>query len=333
MLKWICAIVGLVALLTVAATAGLTYAVVQLSKESSISPDGAALVAKDSGAPLATGANVRVSALDAALFPADPAADVAGALAHLTHVRLPGPGLGDEYTVYRVDSVGVLAGAGGARVRAATGEEFEYLYAGGQRAPRFRPGAADELFDGEVDGPEAATALGEDAPVVAEAGRRLAQVSPRPKVAKKPRSPKPKSPAPVPAVAPTVVSKPKYANFKTYTECTAACTGYLCTGRLYAAAKPRWNTAGECAEVNDADCRAVCQPQCYAGCMAPAGDGAALSAAACPANSLCGYCATLKGAVPPGALTASVSTDRSECCRNWCERPDDQEPLPEGFLS
>jgi hypothetical protein len=329
-LKWIVAIVGLVALLTVAATAGLTYAVVQLSKESSISPDGAALIAKDSGAPLATGANVRVSALDAALFPADPAADVAGALAHLTHVRLPGPGLEDEYTVYRVDSVGVLAGAGGARVRAATGEEFEYLYAGGQRAPRFRPGAADELFDGEVDGPEPAAVLGDDAPVVAEAGRRLAAASPQPKAAKKPRSPKPKSPAP--AVAPAVV--PVYADFKTYAACTAACRGYLCTGRVYALAKPRWNTAGECAEVLEADCRAACKSQCYAGCMAPAGDGAALSAAACPANSLCGYCATLKGAVPPGALTASVSTDRSECCLNWCERADDlTEPLPDGFLN
>jgi hypothetical protein len=53
LLRRLAAVMGTLLLLTVAATCGLTYAVVALSKDTAVA--GGALVSKDSGAPLATG--------------------------------------------------------------------------------------------------------------------------------------------------------------------------------------------------------------------------------------------------------------------------------------
>jgi hypothetical protein len=113
LLKWP-AIVACVALLTVAATVGLTFAVVKLSQDVSVSRSNA-MVAKGSGAALETGANIR-SAMLASAISIMTSPDPAALLAHLTHLT----------GVHGVASAALLADGAGLCVRTAGNETFEF---------------------------------------------------------------------------------------------------------------------------------------------------------------------------------------------------------------
>jgi nitrate reductase NapE component len=63
LLKWVCLVVGLFALVTVAVTGGLTYAVLRLSQDTAVDA-GAALVAKGSGAAVETVRHLTAAALE-----------------------------------------------------------------------------------------------------------------------------------------------------------------------------------------------------------------------------------------------------------------------------
>jgi len=116
LLRWVAAIVVGVALLTIAATVGLTFAVVKLSQDVSVSESNA-MVAKDSGAALEAGANLRPLAVAEVLAPPG-GGDPAAAAAHLAFVRTGGAAEDEEWAVHRVDSVTALKGGAGLRVRA-----------------------------------------------------------------------------------------------------------------------------------------------------------------------------------------------------------------------
>ena len=115
LLRWVAAIVFGVALLTIAATVGLTFAVVKLSQDVSVS--GSAMVARGSGAALEAGANLRPLALDDVLAPPG-GGDPAAAAAHLAFVRTSGGAEDEDWAVHRVESVAALKGGAGLRVRA-----------------------------------------------------------------------------------------------------------------------------------------------------------------------------------------------------------------------
>ncbi len=115
LLRWVAAIVFGVALLTIAATVGLTFAVVKLSQDVSVS-DSNAIVAKGSGAALEAGANIRPLAVADVLAPPG-GGDPAAAAAHLAFVRTAGAD-DEEWVVHRVASVAALKGGAGLRVRA-----------------------------------------------------------------------------------------------------------------------------------------------------------------------------------------------------------------------
>ncbi len=116
LLRWVAAIVFGVALLTIAATVGLTFAVVKLSEDVSVS-DGNAMVAKGSGAALKAGANIRPLAVADVLAPPG-GGDPAAAAARLAYVRTAGGAEDEDWVVHRVESVAALKGGAGLRVRA-----------------------------------------------------------------------------------------------------------------------------------------------------------------------------------------------------------------------
>ena len=132
LLKWVAAIVGAGALLTSAATVGLTFAVVKLSQDVSVSESNA-MVAKGSGAALETGANIRSATLAEIMASANPAA----MLAHLTHLTVPGAG-DEDLVVHGVASAALLADGAGLRVRTVGNETFEFAPAPAATAPAGR---------------------------------------------------------------------------------------------------------------------------------------------------------------------------------------------------
>ncbi len=141
LLKWVAAIVGAVALLTVAASAGLTFAVVALSKDVNVSGDGA-MVSAATGAPLQTGANVRPGVVSALLNP-ELEFDRAEELARLTHVRTYGGGAaGDEdFALQRVAAATLMKDLAGVRLVTDAGDVVEF-YANGTASPNARPAPA-----------------------------------------------------------------------------------------------------------------------------------------------------------------------------------------------
>lgn len=123
-LRWFLAGMTLFSLLTIAATVGLTYAVVALSKDTQVS--GEALVAKDTGAALRTGVNL--DALDPYNLAQTLASetDTAMLLAHLSSVQVPGNASDEEYVVHRVASAALLKNNAGVRVRTVDGDSIDF---------------------------------------------------------------------------------------------------------------------------------------------------------------------------------------------------------------
>jgi hypothetical protein len=116
-------------LLTIAATVGLTFAVVKLSQDVSVSENNA-MVAKDSGAALETGANIRSATLAEIMASPNPAA----MLTHQTHLTVPDAG-DEDLVVHGVASAALLADGAGLRVRTVGNEMFEFAPAPAPAAP------------------------------------------------------------------------------------------------------------------------------------------------------------------------------------------------------
>ena len=160
LLKWVAAIVAGVALLTIAATVGLTFAVVKLSQDVSVSESNA-MVAKGSGAALEAGANIRAASLAEIMASPNPAA----MLAHLTHLTVPGAG-DEDLVVHGVASAALLADGAGLRVRTVGNETFEFA-----PAPAAPPAAGRRLASHYSRRPDSDLS---DAAEVAAFGAKLA---------------------------------------------------------------------------------------------------------------------------------------------------------------
>lgn len=105
-LKWLLAALAVFSLLTIAATVGLTYAVVALSKDTKVNGD--VLQSKDSGGAMRTGSFLQsqnVSVLVAAVEASD---DPDAVLGRINSIKVPSLKIGEAYTVYKVDAVTMM---------------------------------------------------------------------------------------------------------------------------------------------------------------------------------------------------------------------------------
>lgn len=124
MLKWFLAAMTVFCLLTIAATVGLTYAVVSLSKDTKVGSDNA-LVNKNTGETLKTGANIQ--SLDPfTLSQTLNTTDAGNFLARLESIKVPGNASDEAYTVHRVASASLLTNNAGIRVRTANGDVINF---------------------------------------------------------------------------------------------------------------------------------------------------------------------------------------------------------------
>jgi hypothetical protein len=120
-LKWLLAALALFSLLTIAATVGLTYAVVVMSQDTQV--DGSVLQSKDTGEALRTGSFLQSQNASALLSSVAASKDTGAALASISAIKVSSLKEGEEYTVYKVESVTVLTN-NSVLVRTAAGSDF-----------------------------------------------------------------------------------------------------------------------------------------------------------------------------------------------------------------